>query len=986
MHTRKLLAGILLVSSFAALNQPTESVVASPVIAPARSADATLLSTYVLPDTPLGAFQNAYLPGSITNDRQINLGGIGSGLWRAPGDPADEFWMVTDRGPNVSISGSLAFAVPAFTPVILKVRATGANAIQVLSALPILTPSGAPATGLPNIATYDEKPVEIDGTTALAYTPSGLDSEGLIRLNSGEFFVVDEYAPSLLRVDATGKIVKRFVPQGLVYTPTLATLPTVSSLPGILTRRKGNRGFEGITLSADQKTLYFVVQSPLNNPNSATGNAATKIRLFAWDIATERTVGEFVYQFDPAASYEAGARPQDVKSSALAFVNPTTLLVQERTDKVAKVYSVDLTSGTNIMGALYDTTATSPTLEAFTNTLPAGVTPLSKTLVVDLSTIAGMPDKIEGIAIVNATTLAVANDNDFDLGTFVGGNNTVITSTKSKILTIQLDAPLPLNAAPPTADIQVTLLHTNDFHGHVEQYNTNGSATCSATACIGGSARLKTAIDGIRSSVSNTLLLDAGDQFQGTLYYNIFRADIVTATMNALGYQAMAVGNHELDNGPSELLKLANGATFPILSANMDTSGEPSFAGNKIKPSVILTTADGTQYGIVGVTTEETVFLASPGQLRFTPHVTATQNEINALIANGIDKIIVLSHMGYDVDLQLASKLTGADVILGGHTHTFLYTPALARANGDVPQGPYPTVRSGADGNTVIVATAGSWGRYLGRLDVGFSLTGTVKTWGGAPILMDSTIPENGAVKSVITPTFTSQVLALRGAAIGTSTVPMSVEVSSVQICRANECVLGNLVADALLWRVSQITTSIPADFAITNGGGLRAPIDAGSITQGEVLETLPFGNTIATFEITGTHVISSIETGLNNLGISGNGRFPQVAGLQYMFNPNNPVGKRLVSVSVRNPDGTYSPIIPTKLYRVATNNFMRTGGDGYVLFRDAAIRPYDFGPSLDEALTDYIKSRPNQTVSPAIEGRILALAKRNFLPLAAKQ
>jgi hypothetical protein len=108
MLIRKLLAGTLLLSSLAALSQPTQSVSASP----ARANDATLLNTYVLPDTPLGAFQNGYLPGSITNDRQVNLGGIGSGLWRAPGDPADEFWMVADRGPNATTSGSLAFPSP----------------------------------------------------------------------------------------------------------------------------------------------------------------------------------------------------------------------------------------------------------------------------------------------------------------------------------------------------------------------------------------------------------------------------------------------------------------------------------------------------------------------------------------------------------------------------------------------------------------------------------------------------------------------------------------------------------------------------------------------------------------------------------------------------------------------------------------------------------------------------------------------------------
>jgi 2',3'-cyclic-nucleotide 2'-phosphodiesterase / 3'-nucleotidase / 5'-nucleotidase len=530
----------------------------------------------------------------------------------------------------------------------------------------------------------------------------------------------------------------------------------------------------------------------------------------------------------------------------------------------------------------------------------------------------------------------------------------------------------------------LTLLHTNDVHARVVEYNSNGSAACSAAAgtetCVGGAPRLATASGAIRGAISDTLWLDAGDQFQGTLYYNLFRSDVLTRTTNALGYQAMAVGNHELDNGPAELRRFVDGVNFPVLSANMNVSTEPLLAG-RIAPSTVITTATGDVYGVVGLTTEDTAFLASPGpNITFSPHVTAAQNAINALAAQGISRIVVLSHLGYDVDLRLASVISGADLIVGGHSHTFLYSP-VATVNGDVPAGPYPTRRTGTDGKTVLVVQAFQWGRYLGRLNVNFTAGGDVLNWSGVPVFLDSSIPNSATVTSILSPTFTSQVAALQAQVVGSTTVDLPLLSGSTQICRQQECLLGNLVADAMLWKANEAITGTqkPFDIAIQNGGGLRAPITSISVTVGEVIETLPFGNALSTFEITGTHIITALQNGLNRFGVSGNGRFPQVAGLRYSFIERNPANARVINVEVRNPNGTFSPIDPNKVYRVVTNDFMRKGGDDYFVFRDFAINPYDFGPALDEAVVDFIRSRPNSTVTPVIDGRIKRLNRSMF-------
>jgi YVTN family beta-propeller protein len=552
---------------------------------------------------------------------------------------------------------------------------------------------------------------------------------------------------------------------------------------------------------------------------------------------------------------------------------------------------------------------------------------------------------------------------------------------------------------------EVTLLHTNDVHARIFEYNANGSAACSGTSCVGGAARMSTAIKQTRATISNTLLFDSGDQFQGTLYYNLFRSSAVTLTMNALGYNAMAIGNHEFDSGPAELRRLIDGVTFPVLSANTDVSAEPLLAG-KIRPSAVVTTAGGERFGVVGIVTEDTAFLSSPGpNVRFTPHVSATQTAINALLAQGVNRVIVLSHLGYDVELRLARAITGADVILGGHSHTFLYSPVTVLPNGDNAAGPYPTAVTATDGSTVLVAQAYQWGRYLGRLNVRFTPDGRVSSWSGNPIYLDSGVANDPTVTAIISPSLTAQVAALRSQEVGSTTTALPVLSGTLQICRAQECLLGNVVADAMLWKANQLISStqpasataaaamgeLPYDFAIQNGGGLRAPIDPPTVTVGEIIETLPFGNSLATFEITGTHVISSIESGLANYGVSGNGRFPQVSGLRYYFDPTKPVGQRLLGVFVRGSDGRFTPIAPQRIYRVVTNDFMRKGGDGYALFKDAALRPYDFGPGVDEVLAEYIASRPNRTLSPTLDGRIVqgappaSTGRRVLLPIAVK-
>lgn len=406
---------------------------------------AQVSAIFTLPDLLLAEVQNAALPSSITNDRQVLLGGIGSDLWRASGAPADEFWMVTDRGPNgqieVNDKNRRTFPVPEFTPHILQVKTAG-EALTVQQAIPILTQSGQPVTGLSNLADFTEQGWDYSAQEKLAFNPNGLDSEGLVRTTAGEFWLVDEYSPSLIHVGADGRVLKRYVPAGLDYSG--ADHPVDATLPGIYSLRQNNRGFEGLGLSSDESTLYLALQSPLSNPDKDTAEVSANTRILVFDIASETVTGEYAYVFDDPAGYGEEGAPDEMKLSGVVALSATQLLILERTDKVAKLYTVDLAQATNILNTPWDDPATSPSLEATTDLASAGVVALPKQLLIDLSQLPETPEKIEGIAVIDKQTIAIANDNDFNLGEFdAAGNNSNPPGIASQLLIITLAQPLP---------------------------------------------------------------------------------------------------------------------------------------------------------------------------------------------------------------------------------------------------------------------------------------------------------------------------------------------------------------------------------------------------------------------------------------------------------------------------------------------------------------------------------------------------------------
>lgn len=517
---------------------------------------------------------------------------------------------------------------------------------------------------------------------------------------------------------------------------------------------------------------------------------------------------------------------------------------------------------------------------------------------------------------------------------------------------------LALSTSAAFADYQLNILHFNDFHSRVESIN-KFDATCSAAEeakneCFGGAARLKTIIDQRRAALAgqNVLVLDAGDNFQGSLFYTTYKGAAEVEFLNAVKIDAMTVGNHEFDDGEGPLAAFLDKAQFPVVTANLVVDDQ-SKLGERIKKSIVLDVG-GQKIGIVGAVTTETPELASPGpHVKITDDAAAISAEVDALKSQGINKIIALTHVGYPRDVEKIAKIAGVSIVVGGHSHTLLSNTDPKAA------GPYPTMVDNPAGYKVPVVQAASYGKYLGDLVVTFDDNGIVKDAKGDPILLDASIKPDPAIAARVQE-MAKPIEELRKKVIGSSQGPIE---GAREVCRVQECSMGNLVADAMLDRTKTQGISI----AIQNGGGLRASIGAGDVSMGDVLTVLPFQNTIATFQLTGAEVKAALENGLSQID-EGAGRFPQVAGLKYRFDKTKPAGSRLVSVEVQ--EGTeFKPIDPEKTYGIVSNNYMRAGGDGYAVFAKDGKNAYDFGPNLESVVADYLGA--HNPYKPYTDGRI---------------
>ncbi|MBK8158329.1 MAG: esterase-like activity of phytase family protein [Rhodospirillaceae bacterium] len=353
-----------------------------------------------------------------------------------PGDPENVFYSVTDRGPNVDRDESTAktFPQPDFVPSIQRIELGRDNTFRVAWMINIRDAEGSPITGLPNPLKSTRTELAYDQAGArLPFDPNGLDTEGLVRLSDGTFWLADEYAPSLVHVASNGRIIERLVPYGIEGDLAKAGYRIRAALPAILARRHLNRGFEGIAVSPDEAFLYAMMQNPLANPDVATYKHAKATRLFKIETATGKLVGEYVYELEPYQAFtddHDANKQSDVRISELSAFAADKLVVLERVTHTTILYAVNLASGSNILGTEWDDASTVPTLEQV-SLAGVGIKPLAKVKWLDSTERDDIPSKIEGVAIIPPDTLVIINDNDFG-----------IEGAETKILRLMLPMPL----------------------------------------------------------------------------------------------------------------------------------------------------------------------------------------------------------------------------------------------------------------------------------------------------------------------------------------------------------------------------------------------------------------------------------------------------------------------------------------------------------------------------------------------------------------
>jgi 2',3'-cyclic-nucleotide 2'-phosphodiesterase (5'-nucleotidase family) len=468
---------------------------------------------------------------------------------------------------------------------------------------------------------------------------------------------------------------------------------------------------------------------------------------------------------------------------------------------------------------------------------------------------------------------------------------------------------------------RLTIVHTNDTHARAKEGDGLGFA------------KVSTIIQKVKKENPNTLVFDAGDTFHGQTIATLNRGESIVRLMNDIGYNAMAPGNHDFNYGYQRLVELNELTNFPILAANVRKED----GSNLLDAYVIIETA-GLKVGIIGLATPETTHKTHPDNIKgltFTNPIEAAKQSVEVL-KDKTDLIIALSHLGmnkYSVDtsIKVAEEVEGIDLIIDGHSHTVLEQGLKV-------------------GNTLIVST-GEYGKNLGIVDLYYQ-DGKVVNMEARLISKDSAaeIAEDEAIVNVIKEIEGEQAEMLNQV-VGKTAVTLEGEREKV---RRGETNLGNLIADAMVYVTG-------ADCALLNGGGIRASIDAGDITKGEIITVLPFGNYIVTQRVTGAEIKAALEHGTRAYP-EFSGGFPHVSGIKFVMDIGRQAGDRVLNISVNG-----QPLDLNKEYVLATNDFIAAGGDTYTMLVDNPILN-EYG-ALDEALIAYIQEK--RTVNPAVEGRI---------------
>ncbi|CAG9765346.1 unnamed protein product [Ceutorhynchus assimilis] len=525
---------------------------------------------------------------------------------------------------------------------------------------------------------------------------------------------------------------------------------------------------------------------------------------------------------------------------------------------------------------------------------------------------------------------------------------------------------------------ELSVIHVNDFHARFEEISSAAGTCMNPTACIGGFSRLYQQIQTLLAQRPDSVLLNGGDNFQGTLYYTLGKWNITQEFMNKLPFDATVLGNHEFDDGVAGVVPFIKSLTTPVVCSNINDAEEPDIQGTYTKSVVIE--RNGKKIGIIGVIYSLTNTIAKTGSLVFYPESASVNAEAERLVKEeGVFTNIVLSHVGYDIDQQIAANASEKiGLIVGAHSHTFLYTGDNPPGP-DTPAGPYPTIVQSKHGKNVLVVQASAYTKYLGNIKVSYDSKGEVSGYDGSPIYLENSLPKDVEINKALEP-WNALVAAEGSVVLGSTLVKLSIDG-----CFYKECTLGNFVTDAFVFAYTQQAPNgswTRAPIAIVNAGGLRTDIEIGNITYSDMIVAQPFANTVDYGELKGVYLKAVLEQaagGYNYQRLSSELKLLQVSGIHVVYNISRPIGDRVVDVKVRCQRceiPVYEDLDLDAVYSMAIPSFLVGGGDDFKAL-SKNLQNVVIGQTDTDIFREYLKHK--SPIFEEEEGRITVISDREM-------
>ncbi len=587
------------------------------------------------------------------------------------------------------------------------------------------------------------------------------------------------------------------------------------------------------------------------------------------------------------------------------------------------------------------------------------------------------------------------------------------------------------NTSKEHIPLELTVAHINDTHAHLDPTENGlaiqptGQQKFEFFAKLGGYPRLKFKLDELREQAGKDgrhfLTLFGGDAFQGTLYFTQFRGEEESRLLSEMGIDAATLGNHEFDLGNGPLNEYAAKVNYPIVAANLVKSSSSALKDNQNIHEYIIKEINGESVGIFGLVLDNMHDISSPDKdTQFQPMIASAQRTVDTLKKKGANKIIMVTHIGLQSDQAVAKAVNGIDLIVGGHSQTFLgdmdelksigYTAHNQNPSDD---NTYAQMVTNPNGGKTCIVQAGEWAKGYGLVNVSLSKEGAITKCEGRNTLMSGDdftksvpdpkdskktikvplggseqttvvdyiakspvieiVPEDQTMRDVIDTEYKPAVAALEAKVI--ADVPVKLPHVRVPTTPDGAGLIDPLVAESLYWKLNQLNTKV--DFTIQNAGGVRADVNATPLTVGYVMGTLlPFGNKIAAFNLKGKDVRATLEYAVDyaighQTGIAASsGAFPYVGHLSYTYDGKLAKGSRITKLEVLDANGQWAPLDDEKIYRVGSNTYIAAGKDGYngLLKREELPNKGDYvdtGVGENEMFMEYAEARGTLTALP---------------------